>query len=63
MEHPELAGEVMNIGSTHEITTRELAETVLDVVDTKSKVTRKPLPKGDPQRRQPDISRADRLLN
>lgn len=50
-------GEVFNIGSTDEITIFELAETVLDVVDTESEITHRPLPEDDPQVRRPDISK------
>lgn len=50
-------GEVFNLGSTDEITILELAETVLDVVDTESDITHRPLPQDDPQVRRPDISK------
>lgn len=56
------AGEVVNLGSEHEITIRTLAETVLDVCNTESDVVHRPLPEDDPQRRRPDLSKARREL-
>ncbi len=58
-----LAGEVLNLGSEEEITIRTLAETVLDVYDTDSDVAYEPLPEDDPQRRRPDLTKAERLLD
>lgn len=54
---------VVNVGNPTEMTIEELAETVLDVVDTDSDITREPRPDGDPAIRKPDISRAKRLLD
>jgi len=63
MERPGLAGEVVNIGSTDEITIQELAETVIEVTDADVGISYEPLPEDDPQRRRPDISRAKGLLD
>ena len=52
-----LAGDVVNLGSTDERTIQELAEVVLNVVDTKSTIVYEGLPKDDPEMRQPDISK------
>jgi UDP-glucuronate decarboxylase len=52
----------VNIGNPGEFTINELAEMVLAMVPTSSKIVYKPLPKDDPQRRRPDISRAKDLL-
>lgn len=57
------AGNVVNLGSTEEITIRELAEIILDVVDTDSEVTYQELPEDDPEVRRPDISRAKSMLD
>jgi UDP-glucuronate decarboxylase len=57
-----VSGEAINIGNTREITINELAETILDVVDTDSGITYEDLPQDDPQLRQPDISKATELL-
>ncbi|QAU12256.1 NAD-dependent epimerase/dehydratase family protein [Halorubrum sp. BOL3-1] len=63
METNGLCGEVVNIGSDHEVTITELAEVILSAVESSSKITHKPLPKDDPERRQPDITRANTLLD
>ena len=53
----------VNIGNPGEFTVRELAEKVIDLTRSNSKLSYKPLPVDDPQVRQPDISRAVKLLN
>jgi UDP-glucuronate decarboxylase len=55
-------GVPVNIGNPGEFTINELAEMVLAMVPTASKIVYRPLPKDDPQRRRPDISRAKELL-
>lgn len=57
-----LNGEVINVGSQKEITILELAETVLDTIETDSQITYVGRPEDDPERRQPDITRAQELL-
>lgn len=57
-----LNGEVINVGSQKEITILELAETVLDTIETDSEITYVGRPEDDPERRQPDITRAQELL-
>jgi len=52
----------INIGNPHEFTMLELAEAVLRLTGSKSKLVNRPLPKDDPSRRRPDISQAQRLL-
>ncbi|WP_435552674.1 NAD-dependent epimerase/dehydratase family protein [Natrinema sp. CGMCC1.2065] len=56
------SGAVVNLGSTHEITIMELAETVLEMTDSDVGITYEPLPTDDPQVRRPDISKAKDLL-
>jgi len=56
------AGEAVNLGSTEEIAIGDLAEVVLEVVDTDSGIVHEPLPTDDPQVRRPDIGRAADLL-
>jgi UDP-glucuronate decarboxylase len=53
----------INLGNPSEFTIRELAETVLDLTGSKSKLVYRALPTDDPKQRQPDISRAAELLN
>lgn len=62
MEQDDEIGPV-NIGNPMENTMLELAETVLSVVDSKSKLVHKPLPQDDPKRRCPDITLARKTLN
>jgi len=52
----------VNLGNPHEITVREFAEAVLQAAGSRSRIVFRPLPQDDPQRRQPDISRARKLL-
>jgi UDP-glucuronate decarboxylase len=53
----------INIGNPGEFTIATLAQMVLALVPTRSKIVHRPLPADDPQRRCPDISRAKELLN
>jgi UDP-glucuronate decarboxylase len=48
----------VNLGNPVEFTIRELAENVLELTGSKSKLVRRPLPQDDPTQRQPDISLA-----
>jgi len=52
----------VNIGNPHEITVRELAETIIRVTRSKSRNAYKPLPVDDPRQRRPDISLASGKL-
>ncbi len=52
----------VNIGNPHEFTLLELAETVIDLTDSKSEIVHEALPTDDPQVRQPDITLARELL-
>jgi UDP-glucuronate decarboxylase len=52
----------VNIGNPGEFTILELAETVIRLVGSKSKLAFKPLPSDDPMQRQPDISLAKSKL-
>ncbi|OLP53663.1 NAD-dependent dehydratase [Rhizobium rhizosphaerae] len=55
-------GVPVNIGNPGEFTILELAEMVLALMPTRSALIHRPLPADDPQRRRPDISRAEGLL-
>jgi len=52
----------VNIGNPTESTMIELAEAVLKVTGSKSKLVNEPLPKDDPRQRCPDITKAKQLL-
>ena len=51
-----------NIGNPEEITVLEFAKEIIALVESKSEIVFKPLPKDDPCRRRPDITRAQTLL-
>jgi len=55
-------GDPVNIGNPREMTIRELAEAIIRLVGSKSRIANKPLPVDDPKVRQPDITRARNLL-
>lgn len=57
-----LSGEVVNLGSTDEIEIRDLAETIIQVVNPDCDIVYQDLPIDDPELRRPDISRAEELL-
>lgn len=52
----------VNLGNPHECTMIELAEAVISLTGSRSKIEHRPLPKDDPTRRRPDITRAKDLL-
>jgi nucleoside-diphosphate-sugar epimerase len=53
----------INIGNPNEITIKDLAEIVIRMVKiTKSKIVYQDLPQDDPQKRKPDIEKANRYL-
>ncbi|MFI5280496.1 MAG: UDP-glucuronic acid decarboxylase family protein [Gemmatimonadales bacterium] len=51
-----------NIGNPVEFTVQQLADHVLRLTGSKSKIVREPLPEDDPKVRQPDITRARQVL-
>ena len=53
----------VNIGNPNEFTILELAQKVIDLTGSKSKLIFEPLPQDDPLQRQPDISLAKSKLN
>lgn len=62
MDQDETYGPV-NLGNPGEFTMLELAELVIRLTKTSSKITYKPLPSDDPTQRQPDISLAKQHLD
>jgi UDP-glucuronate decarboxylase len=52
----------INIGNPHEIPVKELAERIIAMTGSKSRIEHRPLPIDDPLQRCPDISRAKNLL-
>ena len=52
----------INIGNPGEFTMLELAQNIIDITGSKSKIIHLPLPSDDPMQRQPDISLAKEKL-
>ncbi len=61
MEKNDFTGPV-NLGNPRETSIKELAEEVIRLTGSKSKIVKKPLPTDDPVRRKPDISLAQKTL-
>lgn len=53
----------VNIGNPEEITILEFANEILEITGSKSEIIFEELPDDDPKIRQPDISKAKRILN
>ena len=53
----------VNIGNPNEFTILELAEKVIKLTGSKSKIVKMPLPSDDPMQRQPDITLAKKELD
>jgi UDP-glucuronate decarboxylase len=58
---PETTGPI-NIGNPNEFTVRELAEKVIALIGSSSRIVQEPLPQDDPKQRQPDITKAKEVL-
>ena len=52
----------VNIGNPHELTVIEIAEKIIRLSGSSSKITFEPLPEDDPKVRRPDTTRATQLL-
>jgi UDP-glucuronate decarboxylase len=63
METPDDFTGPVNLGNPNECTVRELAEKILALTRSKSKLEFMPLPSDDPMQRQPDISLAKQALS
>lgn len=53
----------INLGRPTEYTMIELADKIIELTESTSKIIFKPLPQDDPKQRQPDITKAKELLN
>jgi dTDP-glucose 4,6-dehydratase len=53
----------VNLGNPEEVTVLQLAQTIVRLAGSKSKIEFRELPVDDPKQRRPDISRARRLLD
>jgi dTDP-glucose 4,6-dehydratase len=52
----------INIGNPHEMTVLEFAHRIIVLTNSRSSVVYKPLPEDDPQVRQPEITKARKIL-
>ena len=55
--------EPVNIGNPVEMTIQQMADKILQVTQSQSKIVQVPLPEDDPKTRQPNITLAKKLLN
>lgn len=62
MESPEGTTGPINLGNPGEFTIKQLAEQVIELTGSSSKLTHMPLPQDDPRKRKPDITRAHEQL-
>jgi len=53
----------LNMGNENEFSIKELAEMVIDMTNSRSKITYLPLPENDPVQRKPDTTYARELLD
>ncbi len=53
----------INLGNPDEFTIRQLAEQVIEMTGSRSRLVQRPLPADDPRQRQPDIALARKHLN
>ena len=63
MESPDGVTGPINLGNPGEFTIKELAEHVIDLTGSGSKMVHEPLPQDDPKQRQPNITRAKEHLD
>ncbi len=59
---PNINGEVINLGNDQEISILNLAKLIVDMTGSKSNIIFHQLPKDDPKRRRPDITKARKIL-
>ncbi len=59
---PEITGPI-NLGNPHEFTIIELADMIVEMTGSKTKIINESLPTDDPKQRQPDITRAKEVLD
>ena len=59
----ELVDSPINLGNPNEFTIKQLAEAIIKITNSQSKLINDLLPQDDPKQRRPDISLASKLLN
>lgn len=55
--------EIVNLGNPEEMKVLEIANLIIELTNSKSKITNEELPEDDPKKRKPDISKAKKLLS
>jgi UDP-glucuronate decarboxylase len=63
MGTPEEVTGPVNLGNPGEFTIRALAEEIIDLTGSASRIVHMPLPVDDPKQRRPDISKANELFD
>lgn len=63
MTKEETSGEVFNLGNPEEYEVMELADKIKSLLGSSSPIVKGPLPEDDPVKRQPDISKAKKILS
>jgi UDP-glucuronate decarboxylase len=53
----------LNLGNPEETTLLRLAESIIAMTASKSRIVRQPLPHDDPRQRRPDIAKASKLMD
>lgn len=62
MDTENLAGEVFNLGNPEEYKIKDLAEKIIKLTNSESKMVHEDLPEDDPKQRRPDISKAKKAF-
>ena len=63
MDTPDEVTGPVNVGNPEEFTILQLAELVIELTNSKSRIVRRELPADDPKQRRPDITLAEKLLD
>ncbi len=62
MRTPDEVTGPINVGNPHEVPVRELAERIIKLTGSRSRIVHRPLPQDDPMQRCPDITQASAVL-
>ncbi len=63
MFDPKTTGEVFNLGNDHEFTIKRLADLIITLTDSQSKIIYEDLPEDDPTNRCPNLKKLENVLN
>jgi len=63
MHTPDAITGPLNLGNPHEMSILNLAKLTLELTESPSRIVHRSSPEDDPRQRQPDISRARKLLD